>query len=230
MKPYLSFSFVFILAVPAVADDMPEPETVLNSMKRAVSFYRENLSVDGGYASSWSLNPITGKTETSEGPTVFSIQPHGTTTVGLAMLKAWRATGEKEFLEGAIESGGALARCQLSSGGWSSDFDWDPDLMAKYHIRKNLDGGDRVAGKRRHRSTLDDNKTQSALMLLLELSVLPEMKDDEEIQRSWQFGFDSLLASQRSDGGWPQQFKGPAKPVSLRVGRASIRRRVILIS
>ena len=212
MKPYLSFSIVFILVVPAVADDMPEPETVLNSMKRAVSFYRENLSVDGGYASSWSLDPIIGQTETSEGPTVFSIQPHGTTTVGLAMLKAWQATGEKEFLEGAIESGEALAGCQLSSGGWSSDFDWDPVLMAKYHIRKNLDGGDRDAGKRRHRSTLDDNKTQSAIVLLLELAVLPEVKDNEEIQRAWQFGFDSLLAAQRSDGGWPQQFEGPAKP------------------
>ena len=136
---------VFILAVPAVADDMPELETVLNSMKRAVSFYRENLSVNGGYASSWTLNPIIGETEHSEGPTVFSIQPHGTTTVGLAMLRAWQATGEKEFLKGAIESGEALAGCQLSSGGWSSDFDWDSELMAKYHLRKNLDGGDRDA-------------------------------------------------------------------------------------
>lgn len=199
-------------ATDAMADDLPKAETVLGAMKRATTFYRTHLSVDGGYASTWTLDPVVGKTEHKEGPTVFSIQPHGTTTVGLVLLRAWQATGEKEFLEGAIESGRALARCQLSSGGWTSSFDFDPKFVKNYHLRQDLDAGEKDPGKRRFRSTLDDNKTQSALLLLLELAALPETKTNQEIQQAYAFGINSLIAAQRSDGGWPQQFEGPADP------------------
>ncbi|MCG8598791.1 MAG: pectate lyase [Verrucomicrobiales bacterium] len=198
--------------LPALAEEPVDRGKVLASMKRAVAFYRTNLSVDGGYATTWTLDPVIGKTEHMEGPTVFSIQPHGTTTVGRAMLKAWEATGEKAFLDGAVESGHALARCQLSSGGWPSSFDFDPDFAKRYHLRSQLDSGDKDPKERRIRSTLDDNKTQSALLLLLELATTPDLQYDKEIQRAWQFGIDSLIAAQRPDGGWPQQFDGPCDP------------------
>ena len=126
------------------------------------------------------------------------------------MLHGWQATGEKNFLEGAIESGRVLARSQLASGGWASSFDFDPKFAKKYHLLSDVDSGDSKPGKRRNYTTLDDNKTQSALLLLLELAVLPETKGEKEIQRAWKFGIESLLAAQRHDGGWPQQFNKPA--------------------
>ena len=66
---------VIALAIssPAIlksADD-PKAEEVVSAMEKAVSFYRENLSVDGGYASGWTMDPLTGHTEHHSGPTVF---------------------------------------------------------------------------------------------------------------------------------------------------------------
>lgn len=190
----------------------PSKEECIASMKAAVGFFRSRLSQGGGYASEWTLEPFSGFTEHGAGKTVFSIQPHGTTTVGLAMLRAYQATGVKEFLEGANEAGIALAKCQLSSGGWSSDFDFDPEFAKSYHLRSDIDRGDRQPGKRRHLSTLDDNKTQSALLLLLELAVISENESNERIQRAFEFGMNSLIAAQNTDGSWPQQYDGPADP------------------
>ncbi|MDF1811733.1 MAG: pectate lyase [Verrucomicrobiales bacterium] len=211
--------FLLFTGILPGADD-PKADDALGAMKKAVHYFRGNLSVQGGYASEWKLNPVVGYTEHRSGPTVFSIQPSGTTTIGLAMLRAWQATGEKEFLTGAVETGRALALCQLSSGGWTSSFDFDPDFASKYHLRSDLDSGDTEPGKRKIRSTLDDNKTQSALLLMLELAVLPETAGDKEIQRAWAFGLESLIAAQRPDGGWPQQFDGPAN-ADLPVRKAS---------
>jgi hypothetical protein len=59
---------------------------------------------------------------------------------------------------------------------------------------------------------LDDDKTQHALMFLLELAHLPESKDDSALQAALTFGLDALLAAQAPNGGWPQGFSAPTDP------------------
>jgi len=199
------------LSAPIAADDSPlglaEVET---AMREATSFYRTRLGVAGGYASSWPSDLGEGSTEHRDSPTVISIQPHGTTTVGLALIDAYRATGDAVHLQGAREAASALMWCQLASGGWASAFDFAPAVASRYHYRRDLLAGDVESGKRRNRSTLDDHKTQSALHFLLELAHLPESEDDTELHAAVQFGFDGLLAAQFPNGAWPQQFTGPA--------------------
>jgi PelA/Pel-15E family pectate lyase len=196
------------------ADPLPNPALVTEAMKKATIFYSTKLAVRGGYASAWKADLSAGMTEHKESKSVISIQPPGTTTVGLAMVRAYQATGDSLFLEAAKSAGKALIECQLASGGWDSDFDFAKDLAKKYHLHQQALKGDTETGKRRNTSTLDDNKTQSALLFLLELAHLPECRGDSVLQESLKFGLDSLIAAQYPNGAWPQQYSAPADPAT----------------
>jgi len=208
----IPFSVLLLCVAPFVGltADYPNPDAVADSMRKATNFFHENLAVRGGYATEWPLDHSSGRTEHSDSPTVISIQPHGTTTVGMAMLKAYQATGDPVFLSAAREAASALQWCQLASGGWTSDFDFNPDKRKDYHFRRDVLAGDTDQGKRKATSTLDDNKTQSALLFLLELSHQSECAGDEDLQSSAAFAFDGLFAAQFPNGAWTQQFSGPA--------------------
>ncbi len=210
MKPLLCLFLPLSLSAFA-AGPLPDPAEVQAAMKKAAAFYETKLAVHGGYASTWKSDLSAGMTEHKESKTVISIQPHGTTTVGLALLRAYEATGDKQFLEAAKGAGKALVECQLASGGWASDFDFAEKSAQKYHLHQQVLAGQKTDGKEKleNRSTLDDNKTQSALLFLLELAHLPECKDDTVLQESLKTGLDSVLAAQYPNGGWPQQYDGP---------------------
>ncbi len=190
----------------------PEPETVLVSMKKATAFFRSNLSTAGGYARSWPRDLKESRVEGQAGPAIISIQPHGTTTVGLAMLRAHHATGDPLFLQGAREAGQALMWCQYASGGWGAEHSFELNAARRYHYRRDIDAGDLEPGKRSRRSSLDDNKTQSALRFLVALANTPACADDLALRQALDFAWAGLLAAQASNGGWPQQFSGPADP------------------
>ncbi len=198
----------------------PEPDEVLASMKRATAFYRSNLSFAGGYATKWSRDLKVSRTEGTESTSVISIQPHGTTTVGLTMLRAHVATGDPLFLQGAKEAADVLAWCQLASGGWGSDFNFELRSAKRYHYRRDLEAGDTEAGKRSARSTLDDNKTQSAIRFLMEFANSPSGGNVPGLRGTLEFAWKGLLTAQAPNGGWPQHFSGPADP-SLPVKKAS---------
>lgn len=216
MKPLFPSIFLSLLAFlyagkgGLAAADLPKTARVSAVMLKSVEFFRTKLAAEGGYASSWDDDLRFGYTEHKKSRTVISIQPDGTTTVGLTMLKAYQAIGEKVCLEGARAAARALIDCQLASGGWTSDFDFGEGDSERYHLRRHVLAGDTSPGKRKFRSTLDDNKTQSALLFLLELAYLPEEKDNTDLQEALQFGLERLLSSQTVNGAWPQQFSRPA--------------------
>lgn len=214
---YLMKSLLAAVLLPLpllAADGWPDPAEVTQAMKKATSFYTEKLAVHGGYASSWEKDLSMAYAEGKKSKTVISIQPPGTTTAGLALVRAYQATGDGQFLKAARAAAGALIECQVSSGGWPADYDFGPNAPKKFHLRQDVLAGDTEPGKRDTRSTLDDNKTQSALLFLLELAHLPESKDDQELQACLKFGMDSLLGAQYPNGAWPQQFRGPADPAT----------------
>lgn len=201
-----------ILTLPPLlsADDLPDPAKVTAAMRQASDFYVSKLASHGGYASAWKRDLSMAMVEGRESKTIISIQPHGTTTVGLAMLQAWQATDDEAFLAGAKGAAKALIECQLESGGWPADFDFAGEDPKNWWLRKEVLAGQTGIGKQKNSSTLDDNKSQSALLFLLELSHDPAGRDEAELREAVAYAFNRLLAAQTKIGSWPQQFSVPA--------------------
>lgn len=192
------------------ADDLPDPAKVASAMRKANDFYVSKLASHGGYASSWKPDRSLAMVEGKESETIISIQPPGTGTIGLAMLRAYQATGDEAFLAGARGAAKALIDCQLESGGWPADFDFKGKDPEKWWLRQEVLAGTTEKGKQSNSSTLDDNKTQSALLFLLELAHDPAGRDDTELNEAVIYAFDHLLAAQTKIGSWPQQFSEAA--------------------
>ncbi|MEZ5385913.1 MAG: hypothetical protein R3F13_10410 [Prosthecobacter sp.] len=74
-----------------------DPAVITAAMKKAVTYAHTHLAREGGYATSWDKEGKIGEVEHGKSPTIISIQPHGTTTMGLVMLKAWQATATRSF-------------------------------------------------------------------------------------------------------------------------------------
>src|SRR3954468_16739918 len=192
------------------ASPYADPATVTAAMKKAVSFLRRGVSFAGGYAWKWPRDMSTAKGEDHASPTLIMMQPPGTPAMGLVMLDAYKASGDPLFLQGAKEAAQALMWCQLASGGWDSDYDFDPRMSRHYHFRRDIEAGDTERAGRHADSTLDDDKTQSALLFLLELAHTEACKDDVPLHGALKFGFDGLLAAQAPNGGWGQHYDGAA--------------------
>ena len=188
----------------------PHVEEVVSAMKKATAAMRREVAFAGGYAWKWPVDLSVAHGENRSAPTLIMIQPPGTPAMGMAYLNAYRAAGELTFLAGAKEAAQALMWCQLATGGWDSDFDFDPRKARKYHFRRDVEAGDTDAAGRHGDSTLDDQKTQSALLFLLELAHSEAGKGDADLRAALKFGLDGLLAAQAPNGGWPQHYAGPA--------------------
>ena len=205
----LLLAFFFSALIEAQGNGLPDRSAIVEAMKKAALFFEHELSVEGGYASSWDEATGRGFSEHRDGYAVISIQPHGTTTVGLAMLRAFVETGEALFLDGAEGAVSALVESQLASGGWEADFVFEPDFIEGRFLRRDLENGEKKAEKQRDVSSLDDDKTTSALRLLLEFVHTEGVPENESAERALTFGMNSLLGNQYQNGGWPQRFSAP---------------------
>jgi len=190
---------------------LPDPADVATAMKRAATYFRRELAFAGGYAWKWTVGRGKTRTEGRESPSVISMQPPGTAAVGTTMLDAFVATRDRLYLQAAREAAAALMWCQLSSGGWDADFDFNPRFARKFHFRRDLDAGETEPGGRQFASSLDDNKTQSPLSFLLELAHRPECKGDVVLRGALDFGMNGLLGAQAANGGWGQYYAGPSE-------------------
>jgi len=219
----LAATLPFLTFTPSLdADDLPDATAVTAAMRKANDFYTSKLASHGGYASAWKPDLSLAMVEGKESKTIISIQPPGTGTIGLAMLRAYEATGDAAFLEGAKGAAKALMNCQLESGGWPADFDFDGEDPQKWFLRTHVPAGDTEKGKRRNDSTLDDNKTQSALLFLLELAHTEGAGEDKGLQDAVTYAFDRILAAQTKIGSWPQQFSEAAPADGIIVKKAAL--------
>ncbi|MBK8091668.1 MAG: hypothetical protein IPK32_06705 [Verrucomicrobiaceae bacterium] len=112
----MRFFAILLLVSSSFAADLPDPAAISAAMKKAVTYAHTHLARQGGYASSYDKEGKIGETEHSESPTIISIQPPGTTTMGLAMLRAYRATGDATMFKAARDAAGALIRSQARLG------------------------------------------------------------------------------------------------------------------
>ena len=85
-------------------------------MARAAAFFRDEVAVQGSYGWRYSADLAYRRGEDLMTPSQGWVQPPGTPAIGLALLQAHAATGDRAFLEGAAEAARALAKTQLEFG------------------------------------------------------------------------------------------------------------------
>ncbi|MCA9062868.1 MAG: pectic acid lyase [Planctomycetaceae bacterium] len=193
------------------AQDQPSAADAEAAMKKAARYFHSKVAVHGGYVYYYSLDLKQRLGEGKAAPQEIWVQPPGTPTVGMAFLDAWDATDDQFFLNAARDAANALVDGQLESGGWQASIDFDP-------AGKNT--GNYRSGKGRRKGTnnssLDDDKTQAALRLLMRVDKALQFQD-ERIHECVQFALESLLKAQFANGGFPQVWKAPVseQPVVL---------------
>lgn len=188
---------------PAGAEDLPQEAA--GALRRAVTFFRTRVSAEGGYLWRYSDDLDLREGEVKAGERTVWVQPPGTPAVGLAVLEAHAATGEKLYLDVARDAARVLLRGQLRSGGWTYRIELDPMERRRYAYRI-----DPARDRQRNVSTLDDDTTQSALRFLVRIDHALKL-EDAAIHEAAAWGLSALLAAQFPGGGFPQGFDGPVE-------------------
>lgn len=216
--PRIASSLVVLLAWSSVATAADEPltrEQASQALGKAIRFFRERVSVEGGYVWQYSADLSRREGEEKAKATTAWLQPPGTPSVGMALLKVYELTGEESALQGARETAHALVKGQLRSGGWDNRIEFDPRdrRRSAYRVEGDKAGEFNV-------TTLDDNKTQAAVLFLIEADRTLKFAD-ETIHEAALFALDSLIKAQYPNGAWPQRYsefpdaaKFPVKPAS----------------
>ncbi len=217
-------SLTWILAVVAFAaaavtraEDAPLRKEAAAGLKKACQFFSTEVATEGGYLWRYSEDLKTREGEGKADDQTVWVQPPGTPTVGLAFLDAYKATGDKFYLELARKAGHCLVRGQLRSGGWDYRIVFGEQKRGRYAYRVD----EALEGKRQsNTTTLDDNTTQAALRLLMALDVTLK-QSDSAIHEAAIAGLNTLLDVQYPIGAWPQRFNAPPDPEKFPVLRAS---------
>lgn len=205
----MHFNFRYLLSaivmLVCVADLLAQADRgkVSAAMKKAATFYREQLALRGGYVYYYSPDL---RKRLAEGPATSSqicVQPPATPTVGMAYLAAFKATGDEYYLEAARETAQALVYGQLKSGGWTQVIDFNSANRSASQYRN---GKGNRRGK--NNSTLDDGQSQSAMRFLIHCDEALGFKD-EKIHEASRFALEALLKAQFPNGGFPQVWTGP---------------------
>lgn len=198
---YSLFAAVCVVS-PCYAD--VSQEQVIDAMKRASAFMMETVAYRDGFVDKYTEDLSERWGEVPARSTMIWVQDPGTTTVGRALLAAYKATGDGLFLDYTKRVANALVAGQLPCGGWHYFIDFDPqgtqqwydDVLSKawgweefYHWGGN--------------ATFDDNTTVGATEFLLEVYLESR---DLRFEAPLYKALDFILESQYPLGGWPQRY------------------------
>lgn len=189
-----------LLPLPAAAQPAPSRDQANAALRKAVQFFRQQISIEGGYLWQYSSDLSLREGEGKATATEAWVQSPGTPTVGLAYLNAYHRTGESYLLDAARQAATALVRGQLVSGGWDYRLEFNPQRRSRYAYRL-----DQAESSGRNTTTLDDDNTQSALRFLMQMDRELSFQD-RELHACVEYALDHLLAAQYPNGAWPQRF------------------------
>lgn len=203
--PAMLSSFVVLCAGASFGDE-PEslPSAADKALHKAGQYFRANVATHGGYVYFYSLDFQQRWGEGLATPTQVWIQPPGTPTVGLAFVRAYEATGDRQFLDAARDAAVAVSYGQLKSGGWTNLVDFDPKSRLAGLYRNGR-------GRGKNNSSLDDGQTQAALRLLMHVDRVLKFQD-KQIHDAAVIGLDALLKAQFPNGGFPQVWDDKPNP------------------
>lgn len=213
----LSFLILSILSPFMSWAQNPIEEDTQAALHKAVKFFNDEVSIQGGYLWKYSADLSKREGEGKVEATTAWLQPPGTPFVGEALLDLYDLTSDTYFLDAAKNTAMALVKGQLHSGGWDQRIEFAPEDRKKYAYR--IDG---EAGKKNNRSTLDDDKTQSALRFLMRYDKTTGMKD-ETVHEAVIYGLDKLCEAQFPNGGWGHAFISKPNPALHPVMQAGYR-------
>jgi hypothetical protein len=192
-------SVIFVLATLLLVQHCGTREESLSQqaetgLKKALtSFY--SISTQGGYVGMYSvdLKERYGEAlyEQAEATEIW-VQPPGTPSVGECFLRAYRVTGEEQYLAAATDAARALAWGQRTSGGWDHRVD-------VAHLEKESS----VVIRKNGQCTFDDNITQGALSFLMSMDAVI---DEPWLSESIELGLRHMMKSQFDNGAWPQWY------------------------
>lgn len=203
-------------STPTLAQQPPTRDEAAAALRRAVTFFREKVSAEGGYLWRYSEDLQIREGEDKATATIAWLQPPGTPAVGEAYLQAFERVKEPYLLDAATETARALVKGQLVSGGWDNSIEFDPALRKAHAYR--ADGP--PAARARNTTTLDDNKTQSAIRFLMHVDRQLGFKD-AAIHEATLYALDGLMKAQYPNGAWAQRFSGPPKAEDFPVVKAN---------
>lgn len=219
MRTVVSLVALLCLCPPCAAgpDDAGLRCQAAAALRQATEFFRTQVATEGGYLWRYSEDLARREGEGRASASTVWVQPPGTPSVGMALLGAYQATGDRYYLEAARAAGNCLVRGQLRSGGWTYRIEFDPSQRRRYAYRVDPP---REGSRPRNTSTLDDNTTQAALRLLMRLDKALDF-GDATIHEAAEYGLSALLKVQYPIGAWPQRFDAPPDPEAFPVKRAS---------
>lgn len=169
---------------------------VLSAMRKAASFYVEQVASHGGYVYYYSTDLQQRWGEGVATKDQIWVQVPGTPAVGQAFVEAYLATKDEYYLHAAKAAADALIHGLLESGTWTNAVDFDPRGERVGQYRNGH-------GKGKNFSSLDDGITQNALLFLMKLDEATGFKD-RELGKSIRVALDALLAAQFPIGAFPQ--------------------------
>lgn len=209
---------LLLLLAPAFGQD-PTKSDVLAAMKKAATFYKEQVSTHGGYHFTYTDDLSYGRSEQSETPNRVELQREGTPRVGMAYLEAYAATRDRFYLEAARTVALTLVKGQLCSGGWDYSIEFDAEQRKKIPYRADGNCGSAEIRKAAM-TTFDDNVSQANLRFLMRTDRALNF-EDKAIHESALFALDSLTKAQYPIGAWPQRYNEFPDPSKFPVKKAS---------
>lgn len=205
----------------ACAAEAPTRKEVLAATGKAVAFYGNRVASHGGFVWKYSSDLQHRQAEGLANPDIIWVQPPGTPAVGLAFMRVYKSTGDKSALAAARRAANALVQGQLHSGGWYYLIHFNPRERLKFHYRKPPSKGkprvrldpDSPGGwfewrKRRYKgnmSMMDDDVTQTALQLLMQVDKALDFQD-AEIHEAAEYGLKAMMRAQFPIGAWSHNF------------------------
>lgn len=177
-KPYLLW---MMLVVPfcLTAQSKKLSNKAEKALEKGVAFFH-TLNTHGGYV--YYVTPDLSR-RWGEGPKdehTIEVQPPGTPAVGQSFLNAYKATGDKNALNAALDAAHALVDGQNKYGGWDHTINF--------------------ANISHDKISLDDNQTQSAVSFLM---ALDQEVDDEKLSSGVEKALKMMSTTQLKSGAWP---------------------------
>lgn len=196
LKKYL---LLLCACTASMAESVLDAARAEDALKKAVTFFHEQVAAEGGYGWQYSDDLARGEGEGRITATQYWVQPPGTPTVGETILEAYDATSDAYYLQAARATAVALVRGQLESGGWDYRVELDPAKRDQWAYRLDTKKG------KENTTTLDDDNTQAALRFLMRMDQALDFRN-QSISEAVRYGLDKLLAAQYPIGAWPQRF------------------------
>jgi PelA/Pel-15E family pectate lyase len=195
-------ALVAVVCQPALAAEEVERGAVADALRRAVTFFHDQVAAHNGYVYQVTSDLKYREGEGDAGQSSVWVQPPGTPAVGQAYIEAYERTGDDYLLAAAKDTAACLLQGQLHSGGWQNHIDFDTPLREKLAYR--VDGPRRK--RARNWSSFDDDQTQAALRFLMKVDRALNFKE-AAIHEAVEFALAGVIRNQYPNGAWAQGFE-----------------------